>query len=156
MYWSEKIDLIKKKFLPADFKDPFRSGGEIIEKIIVKLFESTWLNFSESEDKAALLKHSVLIKTCTVKELYEDKLLHVDKDKNFWLLLMNLPMGPSFQVYDCKYEPLRELLYLSSGQREQQFCIVDKKYSWLLFFKIDRITDVAEIYKTGNIDILTA
>jgi len=156
MYWSEKIDLVKKKFPTADFKDPFRSGGEIIEKIIAKIFESTWLNFYESENKAALLKHGVHIKNCTVKQLYKDELPHLDKDKNFWLLLMKLPMGPNFQVYDCKYEPLRELLYLSSGQKEQQFCIVDKKYSWLLFFKVDRTRDIVEIYKTGNVDALTA
>ena len=156
MYWSEKIDLVKKKFPVSDFKDPFRSGGEIIEKIIVKLFKSTRLNFSKSENKAALLKHGVLIKTCTVKQLYEEELLHVDKDRNFWLLLITLPMGSNFKVYDCKYDPLRELLYLTSGQKEQQFCIVDKKYAWLLFFKVYRIIDVAEIYKTGTIDILTA
>ncbi len=156
MYWSEKIDLVKKKFPTTDFKDPFRSGGGIIEKIIVKLFESTWLNFSESENKATLLKQGEYIKSCTVKQLYKDELPLLDKDKNFWLFLIKLPMGSNLQVYDCKYEPLRELLYLSSGQNEQEFCIVDKKYSWLLYFKVDRIKDLAEIYKTGNIDTLTA
>ena len=63
-------------------------------------------------------------------------------------------MGSSFQVYDCKYEALRELLYLSSGQNEQEFCIVDKKYSWLLFFKVDRMKDIVEIYKSGRIELL--
>ena len=156
MYWSEKIDFVKKNFPATDFKDPFRSGGEIIEKIIVKLFESTWLNFSESENKTTLLKQGEYIKTCTIKQLYKDELLHLDKNKNFWLLLIKVPMGSNYQVYDCKYEALRELLYLSSGQNEQEFCIVDKKYLWLLFFKVDRTKDIVEIYKTGNIDMVTA
>lgn len=61
MYWTEKIDFVKKKYPEIDFKDPFSSGGEVIEKIIVKLFESTWLNFSKSENKSALMKQAVLI-----------------------------------------------------------------------------------------------
>ncbi|GAB2843229.1 hypothetical protein [Ferruginibacter profundus] len=156
MYWSEKVDLVKKRFSATDFKDPFESGGGIIEKIIRKLFESTWANFFEAENKATLLKHGQLIKTCTVKQLDEDQLPHLHKDKNYWLLLIMLPKGPNLQVYDCKFEPLKELLYFSSGLKEQQFCIADKKYSWLLFFNVDRIKDVVEIYKTGNIDMLTA
>lgn len=153
MYWSEKIDLVKKKFPARDFKDPFKSGAEIIEKIIVRLFESSWHHFSASENKVALLKHGELIKTSTVKQLYDEVLPQLRKDKHYWLLLINLPMGAKYQVYDCKYEPLRELLYLSSGQNEQDFCIVDKKYSWLLFIKIDRHADLVEIYKTGSLDM---
>jgi len=102
------------------------------------------------------LKKGVHIKRCTVKQLYQDELPHLDKDKNFWLLLINLPMNTGLTVHDCKYEPLRELLYLSSGQNEQVFCVVDKKYSWLPFFKVDRTKDLVEIYKTGKVDRLTA
>lgn len=150
MYWSEKIEIIKKRFPAADFKDPFKSGRAIIEKIVVKLFDSSWMKFSSSENKAALLKQVVEIKNCTVKQLYKEELPQLDKDKNFWLLLMKLPMGSQILVYDCKYEPLRELLYLSSGQNEQEFCIIDKKYSWLLFFKLDSIKDTVEIYRSEN------
>jgi hypothetical protein len=46
---------------------------------------------------------------------------------------------------------LKELIYLSSGQEEQEFCIVDKKYAWLLFFKIDRPKDMVEIYNTERL-----
>lgn len=110
MFWSGKIDLVKKKFPMADFKDPFRAGAIIIEKIIVQLFGSTWLNFLESENKVALLKHAIYIKTCSVKQLYNDELPHLDRDQNFWLLIMKPPMGPNIQVYDCKYEPSRTAL----------------------------------------------
>jgi len=154
MFWNEKVELVKSKFSSADFKDPFRKGGGITEKIVVILFKSTWLNFVKSENRVALLKEGVLAKSCTVKQLYENELPLLNRDKNYWLLLINLPMGSSFQVYDCKYEPLRELLYLSSGQDEQEFCIVDKKYYWLLFFKIDRDKDLVKIYRKGNVDVL--
>lgn len=149
MYWIEKIDLVKKKFQAADFKDPYKRGGEIIEKIIVRLFESTWQNFYEAENKAVLLKRGVLVKTCTVKQLYHNELPLLRKDRSFWLLLINLPMGPDLRVYDCNYSPIRHLLYLSSGRSEQQLCIVDKKYLGLLFFKINTDTNTVEIYEMG-------
>lgn len=152
MYWYEKIDLVKKKFPAEDFKDPFRSGPGIIQKIIVKLFESTMVNFSNSESKETLLKDGVCIKSCTANQLYKDELPKLNKDKKNWLLIINPPMGFRYlEVYDCKYDAMRELLYMSSGQSKQEFCIVDKKYSWLLFFKIDRTKDIVEIYKTGNV-----
>ncbi|MBD2770252.1 hypothetical protein IC235_20390 [Hymenobacter sp. BT664] len=153
MYWNEKVELIKRRFSDLDFKDPFRSGGKIIEKIIVKLFGSTWQNFTSAANRSTLLKQGKLLKTCTMNELYKDELPLLGSDQNFWLLLINLPMGSGFHVYDCKYEPLRELLYLSSGQNEQEFCVVDKKYSWLLLFRLNRVKNLVEIYTTGNINI---
>lgn len=150
MYWNEKIDLVKKKF-PDEFKDPFRAGPEIIKKIVAKLFESTLLNFIESENRAGLLKHGTLTRHCSLKQLYNEELPRLDNGSNYWLLFVRLPMGSNFQVYDCKYQALRELVYLSSGQDEQEFCIVDKKYAWLLFFKIDRPKDTVEIYNAGRL-----
>ena len=153
MHWNEKIDLVKKKFPATDFKDPYLSGGGIVEKIVVKLFETTMLNFYKSEHKAKLLKNGIFIKTCTVQQLYKDELLYLNTGKNFWLLLMSVPMGSPLQVYDCTFEPMRELLYFSSGQLEQEFCIVDKKYSWLFFFKIDNSKNFVEIHKKVNLGL---
>lgn len=146
MYWQEKIDLIQKKYPASDFKDPFRSGKEVVEKIITKLFNTSRQKFLATNDRSALLKDGKLLRTCTVRQLYQVELARLEKDKHFWLMLMNLPMGADIGVYDCKSEPLRELLYLSSGSNEQDFCIVDKKYSWLLYFKLDREKDIAEIW----------
>lgn len=150
MYWSEKIDLIKKKFPVTDFKDPYRDGTQIIEKIIVKLFESTWLNFSQAENKATLLKQGEIVKCCTVKQLFNEELPKLKRDLNYWLLMLTLPIDSGYKVYDCKYDSIRELLDLSSGQTKQEFCIVDKKYAWLLYFKIDRIVDTVDIFSIGS------
>nr|WP_295874751.1 hypothetical protein [uncultured Chitinophaga sp.] len=145
MYWSEKLDLIKKNF-PDGFKDPFRAGPEIVEKIITRLFKSTLLNFISSENRAALLQHGALTRRCTLKQLYNEELPGLDNGHNYWLLLVKVPLGNRFQVYDCQYQALRELLYLSSGQDEQEFCVVDKKYAWLLYYRIDRPKGIVEIY----------
>jgi hypothetical protein len=145
MYWNEKIDLVKKKF-PSEFKDPFRAGPEIIKKIATILFETTLLNLMESEDRAGLLKQGTLTKLCSLKHLYHEELPRLNNGSNYWLLLIEVPMGSNFQVYDCKYQALKELVHLSSGQDHQELCIVDKKYAWLLFFKIDRTKDMVKIY----------
>lgn len=150
MYWNEKIDLVKKRF-PDGFKDPFRAGPEIIGKIVARLFRCTMLNFIESENRAELLKHGTLTKCCSPGQLYNDELPQLDNGSNYWLFLFKVPMGPDFQVYDCKYPALRELIYLSSGQDEQEFCIVDKKYAWLLFFKINRAHKTVEIYNAESV-----
>jgi hypothetical protein len=149
MYWSEKLDLVKKKF-PNGFKDPFRAGPEIVKKIVTILFESTMLNFIESENRAGLLKHGSLTRRCSLKQLYNEELPRLNNGSNYWLLLLTTPMGSNFQVYDCKYQALNELVYLSSGQNLQEFCIVDKKYAWLLFYKVDRSNDIVEIYNTKD------
>lgn len=150
MYWNEKIDLVKKKF-PGELKDPFRDGPEIIKKIVRKLFDCTMLNFIESENRTDLLGHCTLIKRCSLKQLYEEELPRLNNGSNYWLFLLKVPMGPDFQVYDCKYQALRELVYLSSGLDEQEFCIVEKKYTWLLFFKIDRPNNTVTIYKIESL-----
>jgi hypothetical protein len=134
MYWSEKLDLIKKKF-PKEFKDPFKAGPGIVEKIVAILFKSTLLNFIASENRAALLKQGSLIRRCSLKQLYNEELPRLDNGSNYWLLFVNIPMGSSFQVYDCKYQALKELVYLSSGQEEQEFCIVDKNTPGCFFLK---------------------
>lgn len=118
MYWHEKLDLIKKKF-PDGFKDPFRAGTDVIRKIVETLFKSTLLNFTESENRVGLLKQGILTRTCDLKHLYSEELNHLNNGSNYWLLLIQVPMGSNFQVYDCKYPALKELLYLSSGQNEQ-------------------------------------
>jgi hypothetical protein len=41
MYWLEKLDIIKKKYTPSDFRYPFREGGNIIEKIIRRFHIAT-------------------------------------------------------------------------------------------------------------------
>lgn len=57
--------------------------------------------------------------------------------------------GSAFVNSINKTALLRELIYLSSGQEEQEFCIVHKKYLWLFFFKTNRNKDIAEIHISG-------
>ncbi len=152
MYWNEKIDLVKKQFPAPQFKDPYQSGIQVIEKIIRNLFQTTRFHFSASENRVELLKDAALIKTCTTKQLYDVEIPLITKSKNFWVLIINPPRGQILQVYDCQYEPMRYLLQISSGTDKQEFCIVEKKYAGMLFYAIDHVQNTAAIYKTGKID----
>ena len=150
MYWEQKIDLIKKAFSESDFKDPYFKGSEVIEKILFKLHNCTWAKFYNAENRTVLIKNGKLFKTCTITQLYLEELPRLlDKQINIWLLFINVPQGKGFQIYDCKYSAMMEALHYSSGLRQQEFYIVEKKYNWLLYFKIDRDNDVVEIF-TNN------
>lgn len=149
MYWEEKIDLVKKKFPASDFKDPFREGWETIEKVIRKFHHSSPMTFTQTEDRKNLIKDCTLIKECSITSLCKDELKKLDDTTNYWLFLINMPMGSSFKIYDCRKDALQYILYLSSGQERQEFYIVHKKYLWATYFILDKQTQKAEIYKSG-------
>lgn len=148
MYWPEKLDILKKKYSSTEFKDMFREGGNVIEKIIRKFHNATYLTFTGSHDRQSLLKNCELVKETTILgvDSYLDEL---EDNTNYWLLLVKTPMGNDLQVYDCRKEPLFDLYYLSSI-KEQEFYIVDKKYKWLLYFRINRYENNACIYRSNN------
>lgn len=150
MYWNEKIDLVKKKYPYPAFKDPFREGGEIIEKVIRKFHDATYLTFTQSEEREYLLKDCMLMKETTVFDLYQNEMDKLDTNTNYWLFLINIPMDSGFKIYDCSKQALQYILYLSSGVNNPEFYIVDKKNNWIAYFTIDMNSDLVSIYKSGN------
>ena len=147
MFWEEKIDLVKKQFSQPEFDDPFRSGRQIIEKIIRHFHNSTPLKFSQTTDRKSLIKNCSLIKQCCIDKFYKEELEKLENSTNYWLFLNPDNIN---RVYDCQKAPLRYLLYLSSGQKKQEFYIVHKKYLWAVYFESDKERNVVEIYKCGN------
>lgn len=149
MYWQEKIHRLKRKYSPAQFRDPFWRGRKIISMIMQKFFHL----LSEGEHCHHLditqIRDCTLIASCTTKTLYQEEMAKLLEGVNYWLLLINPPMGSGYQVYDCQKEALREVLYLSSGASESQFCIVDKKYRWFTFIDVNHQQNIAKIYKSG-------
>jgi hypothetical protein len=148
MFWNEKIELIKKQFSVEGFKDPFSMGTEIIEKIARKLHGTSRQNFENESHKESLIQNEFLLKKCSIEAFHKEELPNLSLKRNFWVLLPSVPMGADMRIYDCKYEALRVLLSLWAGQESQDFYIIDKKYAWLFYFKIDSINDIVEIYTT--------
>jgi len=145
MRFEEKIDLVKIQFSQPKFKDPFRSGGKIKEKIIRQFHNSTSMKFYQSTDRKSLIKDCFLINQCSIDKFYKEELEKLDEDSNYWLFLI-----AEQRVYDCQKASLQYLLYLLSGQEKQEFYIVHKKYFWAVYFKLDNEKNVVEIYKSGN------
>ena len=126
MFWEEKIDLIAKKHGPDGFKNPFTAWPEILKNIedrfIIKTYDSNW------EDN---IKGRRELATIEIKEL-DTILSSLPNDANYWLVMMmgDYPTAKRL-VYDCNTAALKDVVSLNKFD----FYIVDKKYSWLIYFK---------------------
>lgn len=149
MYWLEKLDIIKKEHPAPAFRDMFRKGGEVVEKIIRVFHNATYLTFITSEKLETLLKGEPSSKEMSILE-FENLLPDLlEEDQNYWLLLVDVFMGKGFQVYDCRKQPLLDVFYMSwSRQSQLRFYIVDKKYKWLRFVDMNRNNDKVQVYES--------
>jgi len=149
MYWNEKLDIIKKKYPAPAFRDMFRIGGEVIEKIIRKFHNATYMTFTQSDCPESLLKEGYTVREVGILEL-ERKLYDLEEEVNYWLFLLAVPMGNPFQVYDCRKAPLLELFYWVSGNEDVRFYIADKKYAWIWFVRLNNKENTAYVYEIGS------
>lgn len=149
MYWNEKLDIIKKEYPAPIFKDIFREGGGVIEKIIRIFHDATYMSFTQCNNLETLLKDDIEPKEMTILELENKISESLEEDKNYWLFLIDIPMGKRFQIYDCQKKPLIDLYYMASSRLFKfRFYIVDKKYNWLYYISMDRSENTARIYKS--------
>jgi hypothetical protein len=146
MFWEEKIDLLKKKFSLADFRDPFTDWSDILKRIEAKFIINNDPNyrFVNWSDK---IKGKTIIKTVSSLTIYQ-QLKQLDSDNNYWAVVVdgNSPTSRHL-VYDCKSNSLAVLLSIFSGN----FYIIDKKYDWLTYFEIDKEKNEVIIFKSGNV-----
>ncbi|WP_430516958.1 DUF6756 family protein [Chitinophaga niabensis] len=138
MFWEEKIDQIAKKHGPHGFKDPFTSWPDILknmeDRFIIKTYDSNW------EDN---IKRKEELVTIEIEEL-DTLLSSLSNDANYWLVMMmgDYPTAKRL-IYDCNTAALKDLISLS----KYSFYIVDKKYSWLTYFKCN--AEKITLYKSG-------
>jgi hypothetical protein len=146
MFWEEKIDILKKKFSQADFRDPFTDWSDILKKIEAKfiLNDDPNYRFVNWSDK---IKNKTIIKTVLRPTIYQ-QIKQLDSNNNYWVVIIdgNSPTSKHL-VYDCKTNSLESLLSIISGS----FYIIDKKYSWLSYFETDKEKNEVTIIKSGNI-----
>jgi hypothetical protein len=152
MYWNEKIQIMQNKFSSVEFKDPFYNGAIIIKKIMSKFHNVK--HFHQIDDKENFVINKNFIKECSVKNFYRNEMEKLEQSINYYLLLIDIPMGNGEKIYDCQKDALRYLLYLSSELEKQRFYILDKKYNWLNYFVRNNGTGTVKMYKYGNVNTI--
>lgn len=142
MHWEEKIDKLKEKTSPGDFKIPFTAWFGILTKIEDKFVfkENSQCIFSNWDNR---LKQKKRIKTIPTVNI-DSELSKFDSNKNYWVVLTTSRADFKSLVYDCKPTAIKLVIALWNGD----FCIIDKKYHWLIFFK--RNNPNTEIFKSGG------
>ena len=70
----------------------------------------------------------------------------LDSNQNYWIVLTKDKVDFKSLVYDTK----PTLIKILSGLWDGDFCIVDKKYNWLTYFK--RNNTNTEIFRSGDFE----
>lgn len=139
------IDYLNKKFPSTDFRDPFTDWSEIMKKIESKFIikNSDDYHFSNWEDN---IKSKTLIREVSQDEIYKE-IEKLGINSNYWIVIVtdNSPTAKHL-VYDSKINALSELI----SRFAMDFYIIDKKYTWLTFFKTDKEKKKTVIFKSGS------
>ena len=152
MLFEEKIDQLKRKFSPADFKVPFVDGTRVLksiekEFIFMKDIKTDLNNLGQHcNNWADNIKDKIEIKSVDISS-YSQWLDKLDKNTNYWAVLA-YSRSPSTRhlVYDCKPIAISSLISIT----QDDFFIIDKKYKWFSYFQIDRKNKRIQIYKGGK------
>lgn len=152
MFLEEKIDKLKQKFPPSDFKVPFTEGSNILKSIektfIVAKDVSRDINnlrqhFNNWSDN---IKNKIKIRSVDL-DSRPDWLGLLDPHMNYWIVVAR-QSSPSIKhlVYDCKPKALIDLLNIT----QDDFFVIDKKYRWFTYFQVKRQTGQATLFKSGK------
>lgn len=143
MFFEEKIERLKQKFSTDDFKVPFTEGSSILKSIERKFITVKGLYHSNWADN---IKHKIEIRSIDLND-FHSWLEILDPNTNYWAVIAsrNLPSAKHY-VYGCKPNALIVLISMARSD----FFVVDKKYNWLSYFKVEEETKTATIFKSGN------
>lgn len=152
MFFEEKIDRLKTKFSPADFKVPFTDGSTILKTIETKFIIIKDLNkdlnnlrqhFNNWADN---IKYKVEVNSVDLND-HNAWLEKLDSNANYWMVLAYGDLqSHKHLVYDCKPNALIALYYIT----QNDFFVVDKKYNWFSYFQVNRQTNKATIFRSGE------
>lgn len=152
MFLEEKIDALKQEFSVTDFRVPFTEGRNILrsiekEFIIVNDVTKDLNNLSQYFNSwPENIKDKTEIRSINLADhtVWFDRL---DITTNYWTVIINRESPPlKHLVYDCKPNALMALIAIS----QTDFCIIDKKYNWFSYFRVDWQTQQAVILRSGK------
>ncbi|MES2774478.1 MAG: DUF6756 family protein [Bacteroidota bacterium] len=152
MFLNERIDSLKRKFSAADFRDPFSEGSNILQSIEAAFIRTKDVTKDLNNLRQHLnywsdnIKHKIEVKTVDLNNhiAWLDKL---DANTNYWAVIARRN-SPALKhlVYDCKPNALIMLFAIL----QDDFFVVDKKYNWFSYFLVDKHTQTATIFRSGE------
>ncbi len=142
MFWEERIDQLKEIIDSRDFRVPYSDGSDILKKIEDKFIVTSNTNYHFS-NWAERIKSKTRVKNVLTSNLIKE-FKNLAPNKNYWVVLSGDDVGSKNLVYDCKPPVIADLIKLWG----KDFYIVDKKYSWLVYFRYNEGN--IEIYKSGE------
>lgn len=144
MAWEEMIDDLTATYPPEQFRVPFTTWSSIFKKIEEKFIIKEWSQYFYT-NWLGNLKREIHIKTIPWQALYKE--ISNLSSGNYWLVIV---FGHSQRdrqyVYDCHVNVMKVLI----SRAPADSYIVDKRYSWLTYFKVDRDTKEVLLYKSGD------
>lgn len=145
MFWEEKIDALKRIYTQEQFRVPFTTWPGILKKIEDKFIIKDWSQL-QFVLWSGNLKQETPIKTLPWHAL-DQEISNLVEDSHYWVIfvLSSDPTSPHY-LYDCQPLPMRQLVSMAPAD----FYIVDKRYNWLTYFKVDRKRKEVLLLKSGN------
>jgi hypothetical protein len=152
MLLNEKIERLKKEFPQTHFRDLFVDGSQVLKTIERNFVVTNDLNKDVNNLRQRHNYWPDNIKSkkeIRLSEMYrlDQWLTNLNASKNYWTVV-SVDEYHSFKyyVYDCKPDAIKVLVSLL----EQDFFIVDKKYTWFTYFKLDTQSNQCKIFKSGD------
>jgi hypothetical protein len=122
MLWEVEIEHFKRKHPAKDFSIPFTVGTEILKKIedAFSIIYDKRYPLANWQKRVSGLQEMQTIDSNKVFQSYA----------NYWIVIEDLRPNGHNLVYDCKGTLILSFAEMLGGD----YYIVDKKYSWLIYY----------------------
>lgn len=133
MFWEEKINALKKGYSPDHFRVPFTEWSAVFTKIEAHFFNGGNLAYQFRNWGERVMGRPVF------RSVHRTDLPEVinglDPTTNYWVVIVSKDYPTAHQyLYDCRPDALLALLSMAPAN----FFIGDKKYRWLVYFRVDQ------------------
>lgn len=145
MAWENFIDSLTETYPQEQFRVPFTTWAGIFRNIGERFIIKEWSQYMYT-NWLGNVKRETPIKTILLPEL-DNEISKLQSNTNYWVVIVFGNARDSSQhVYDCNVDSMKVLIEWAPAD----FFIVDKKYNWLTYFKVDRDKSEVSISKSGD------
>lgn len=145
MAWEEFIDGLTQTYPQEQFRVPYTAWAGIFRSIEESFIIKEWSQYIYT-NWLGKVKRETPIKTIILQQL-DNEVSKLENNTNYWVVIVFGNSRDSRQyVYDCQVNSMKVILERAPAD----FFIVDKRYNWLTYFKVDRDKSEVSISKSGD------